>query len=142
MQRHEHERRADSSPLFVAGNGSAATLGCDSRSDALAQAGETDADGRPPFLQFAVLQDAYPGHAYMTNLPVGLQKALFAMLAPIGRQMGYTARPPPWTPSLFNVSVHLLYQFSLPLLRFLLSRRPVLPTPMRIAPVPLNVPSA
>lgn len=57
----------------------------------LAQAGKTDASGFPPFLQFAVLQAEYPGHAYMTDLPVGVQKALFASLAPIGRALGYSA---------------------------------------------------
>lgn len=60
----------------------------------LAQTGRTDEEGFPSFLQFAVLQDEYPGHAYMTDLPVGVQKALFAALAPVGRALGYRADPP------------------------------------------------
>jgi mannose-6-phosphate isomerase-like protein (cupin superfamily) len=61
---------------------------------ALAQAGKTDEDGLPSFLQFAVLQDEYPGHAYVTDLPVGVQKALFTLLALLGRLLGYDAGPP------------------------------------------------
>lgn len=61
---------------------------------ALAQAGKTDEDGLPGFLQFAVLQDAYPGHGYMADLPVSVQKGLFSVLAPLGRLLGYRAAPP------------------------------------------------
>ncbi|MEF8938234.1 MAG: cupin domain-containing protein [Salinivenus sp.] len=58
---------------------------------ALAQKGRADEEGLPPFLQFAVLQDAYPGHAYMTDLPVEMQKAMFSALGPVGRHLGYRA---------------------------------------------------
>lgn len=54
----------------------------------LAQAGKTGEDGLPKFLQFAVMQDAYPGHAYTTDLPISVQKALFKLLAPVGRLAG------------------------------------------------------
>ena len=58
---------------------------------ALAQTGRTDEEGLPSFLQFAVLQNAYPGHAYMTDLPVGVQKTLFSFLGPLGHMLGYHA---------------------------------------------------
>lgn len=58
---------------------------------ALAQSGKTDAGGMPNALQLAVINDAYPGHAYLTTLPVGVQKAAIRLLAPIGRLAGYTA---------------------------------------------------
>lgn len=61
---------------------------------ALAQAGETGDDGLPGILQFAVIQDEFPGHAYMTDLPIGVQKTLFSVLAPVGRFLGYRATPP------------------------------------------------
>lgn len=60
---------------------------------ALAQVGKTDEEGFPPFLHFAVLQDEYPGHAYMTALPIGVQKVLFSSLAPLGRAFGYSPNP-------------------------------------------------
>jgi mannose-6-phosphate isomerase-like protein (cupin superfamily) len=60
---------------------------------ALAQAGRADADGLPSPLQFAVLQDAYPDHAYTTSPPVWMQKGLIALLAPVGRALGYSADP-------------------------------------------------
>lgn len=62
---------------------------------ALAQAGETDEEGLPNILQFAVLQDAYPNHAYITGVPIPVQKGLFMLLAPFGRLLGYEAAPPP-----------------------------------------------
>lgn len=57
----------------------------------LAQAGKTDEKGIPNPLQFAVIMDEYAGHAYTTDLPIGLQKALFRVLGPIGRLAGYEA---------------------------------------------------
>lgn len=57
----------------------------------LAQAGRTDEQGFPNILQFAVIQDAYPGLFYATDLPVSVQKALFKLLAPVGRLAGYRA---------------------------------------------------
>lgn len=58
----------------------------------LAQAGNTDEKGIPNPLQFAVVNNEYPGHAYTTGLPISLQKALFTLLAPIGRLAGYKAK--------------------------------------------------
>ena len=60
---------------------------------ALAQAGRADEDGIPGPLQFAVLQNTYPNHAYTTSPPIWLQKGLFTLLAPLSRIMGYTADP-------------------------------------------------
>lgn len=57
----------------------------------LAQAGRTNEQGLPNLLQFAVIQDAYPGVFYSTDLPISVQKALFKVLAPIGRLAGYEA---------------------------------------------------
>lgn len=58
---------------------------------ALAQAGKTDDKGIPNMLQFAVINNAYPGIAYTTAVPIQVQKAMFAVLAPIGRLAGYRA---------------------------------------------------
>lgn len=60
-----------------------------------AQAGHADEKGNPNPLQFAVLQDTYPDLAYLTNLPIPVQKALFTLLAPLGRLLGYEAAPSP-----------------------------------------------
>ncbi|PSQ04248.1 cupin domain-containing protein [Halobacteriales archaeon QS_4_69_31] len=57
----------------------------------LAQAGRTDDDGTPGFLQLAVIADEFPDDTYPTVAPVGVQKALFAATAPIGRLAGYEA---------------------------------------------------
>lgn len=58
---------------------------------ALAQAGKTNEKGIPSVLQFAVVNRAYPGVAYTTGVPIPVQKAAFAVLAPIGRLVGYDA---------------------------------------------------
>lgn len=58
---------------------------------ALAQADRTDEKGIPNLLQFAVINKAYPGHVYRTDLPISVQKLLFTLLAPIGRLAGYEA---------------------------------------------------
>ena len=57
----------------------------------LAQAGHVGESGLPHLLQFAVIQDTYPGYFYSTDLPRSLQRAMFNMLAPIGRRLGYRA---------------------------------------------------
>lgn len=56
---------------------------------ALAQAGRTDEGGLPNPLQTAVVNDTYPGHVYLTTLPIPIQRALIALFAPVGRLMGY-----------------------------------------------------
>lgn len=58
---------------------------------ALAQAGETNEKGLPNLLQFAVIQDAYPGYFYRTDLPESVQKVMAKALAPLGRLAGYEA---------------------------------------------------
>lgn len=58
---------------------------------ALAQDGRTNEKGVPNILQFAVINRAYPGIAYSTAVPIPIQKAMFAILAPIGRVAGYQA---------------------------------------------------
>lgn len=60
---------------------------------ALAQAGKTNEKGMPNMLQFAVLTQAFPGIAYTTDAPIPVQKALTAVLAPVGRLIGYDAAP-------------------------------------------------
>lgn len=55
----------------------------------LAQAGRTDEQGIPNLLQFAVINDEFRGLVYSADLPVGLQKAINRVLAPIGRLAGY-----------------------------------------------------
>ncbi|WP_435097051.1 cupin domain-containing protein [Halarchaeum sp. P4] len=59
---------------------------------ALAQAGETDENGVPDALQIAVWMDAYPhATAYPAVVPVGVQRVLAALVAPLGRFAGYEA---------------------------------------------------
>lgn len=58
---------------------------------ALAQDGKTDEKGMPNLLQFAVLNRAYPGIAYTTDVPIPVQKAMTAVLGPLGRLAGYEA---------------------------------------------------
>lgn len=58
---------------------------------ALAQDGKTNEKGIPNPLRFAVVSKAYPGLAYTTAAPIWLQKLGFAVLAPIGRLVGYEA---------------------------------------------------
>lgn len=60
----------------------------------LAQNGDTNEKGQLKILQFAVTQAAHPGHLYLTTLPIGLQKLLVTVLAPIGRRVGYRATYP------------------------------------------------
>jgi mannose-6-phosphate isomerase-like protein (cupin superfamily) len=60
---------------------------------ALAQEGQTNEKGIPNPLQFAVVNQAYPGVAHTTAIPVPIQKAMFTALAPIGRLVGYRAEP-------------------------------------------------
>lgn len=54
-----------------------------------AKAGYADEEGFPNFLQLAVLQNKCPDHAYTTDLPIIVQKGLFAVLGPLGRLLGY-----------------------------------------------------
>lgn len=59
---------------------------------ALAQAGKTDEDGVPGVLQSVVIFDEYSiENPYFAAVPVSVQKAAMALLAPVGRLAGYDA---------------------------------------------------
>ncbi len=57
----------------------------------LAAQSRTDAAGVPGLLQVAVLEAAYPGEIRLVRPPAIVQKLLFAVLAPLGRLLGYRA---------------------------------------------------
>ena len=48
-----------------------------------------DERGEPPLLLRALALHAYAGHGYAAGIPVPLQRALFASLAPLARLRGY-----------------------------------------------------
>jgi quercetin dioxygenase-like cupin family protein len=58
----------------------------------LARDGKTNANGIPNILQVAVIAQDYVREFRLAQPPYGLQKVLFAILAPLGRWMGYQAR--------------------------------------------------
>lgn len=58
---------------------------------ALAQEGKTGDEGMPNLLQLAVLMDEYGDTIYPSKPPRPVQKLLFAILAPVGRWLGYRA---------------------------------------------------
>lgn len=47
--------------------------------------------GQPPFLQLMVWMNELEGKSCVANIPVGVQKALAAVLAPLGKLAGYKA---------------------------------------------------
>jgi quercetin dioxygenase-like cupin family protein len=57
--------------------------------------GKADENGVPPLLQIAILGLTYD--TYLPSPPIVLQKALFAVLAPVGRLMGYRASYPEYS---------------------------------------------
>ena len=64
----------------------------------LARDGKSDKKGVPSMLQFAVwFAGAYKGENYLASPPIPVQKALFALLAPIGRLRGYKDWYPEYT---------------------------------------------
>lgn len=70
----------------------------------LARDGRTDESGVPNPLQFAVmLNGLHKGEIYLAEPPMALQKAVFALLAPVGKLLGYRDNYPkysaPETPS-------------------------------------------
>lgn len=77
---HEHHPPRDSVPFGEA-------------MYALAQAGKTDVKWIPNMVRIAVINDAYPGIAYATDVPITVQKILTSILAPIGRLAGYDTTP-------------------------------------------------
>lgn len=56
---------------------------------ALAQDGKTNKEGMPNLLQTAVLMQEYGDAIYPSSPPRPVQKILFAILAPVGRALGY-----------------------------------------------------
>jgi len=56
--------------------------------------GKTNDQGVPNLLQLAVIMQAFADEFRATNPPYWLQQILFAVLAPIGRMMGYQAQYP------------------------------------------------
>jgi len=61
---------------------------------ALATDGKTNAKGMPNLLQSAVIAREHLDDYALPKLPLWLQKALFGVLAPVGRLAGYKARYP------------------------------------------------
>lgn len=61
----------------------------------LARDGKLDENGVPPLLQTTLISSAY--EIYLPRPPVALQKALFAVLAPVAGLMGYRASYPEYS---------------------------------------------
>jgi mannose-6-phosphate isomerase-like protein (cupin superfamily) len=61
---------------------------------ALARDGKTNAKGRPRLLQAAVIAQAHLDDIALARPPVAVQRVLFAVLAPLGRLLGYRAAYP------------------------------------------------
>lgn len=64
----------------------------------LAEEGRTNEKGVPNLLQVAVIARAYANEFRLAKPPWLVQKALFAVLAPIGRLLGYRAYYPKHSP--------------------------------------------
>lgn len=60
----------------------------------LSRAGETNRWGLPGPLQLAVIANEFREELYFPALPVTVQRAMAAALAPVGRSLGYRARYP------------------------------------------------
>jgi quercetin dioxygenase-like cupin family protein len=64
----------------------------------LARDGRTDENGVPNQLQFAVmLNGLHKGELYLATPPIAVQKALFALLAPVGKLLGYKDHYPEYS---------------------------------------------
>jgi mannose-6-phosphate isomerase-like protein (cupin superfamily) len=61
---------------------------------ALAHDGRTKRNGEPRFLQGAVLLDEYLDVIALPGIPLGLQRVVFGLLAPVGRLLGHRAHLP------------------------------------------------
>jgi mannose-6-phosphate isomerase-like protein (cupin superfamily) len=59
----------------------------------LAREGRVKRDGSPPLLQMAVMAREFGLEAYPASPPLPLLRAAAALLAPIGRALGYRAKP-------------------------------------------------
>lgn len=60
----------------------------------LASQGKTNEKGTPNLLQGAVIARAYSDVFRLASPPLAVQRLLFAVLAPVGRLLGYRADPP------------------------------------------------
>ena len=64
----------------------------------LATDGNTDRNGLPNPLQMAVtLNGLHKGEIYLTTPPIAVQKALFALLSPVGKLVGYRDHYPKYS---------------------------------------------
>lgn len=64
----------------------------------LARDGKTDKNGVPNPLQFAVMLDGlHNGELYLATPPIAVQKALFALLSPVGKLLGYKDHYPKYS---------------------------------------------
>jgi len=61
----------------------------------LARDGKLDENGAPPLLQTAIISSAY--EVYLPRPPTAQQKALFALLVPVGKLIGYRASYPEYS---------------------------------------------
>jgi quercetin dioxygenase-like cupin family protein len=61
----------------------------------LTRDGKVDENGVPPLLQMAIICRTYEN--YLPSPPIALQKALFAVLAPVGKLVGYRASYPEYS---------------------------------------------
>jgi quercetin dioxygenase-like cupin family protein len=60
----------------------------------LARDGKTDGKGAPDLLQMAVIAREYANEFRLAKPPWPVQRIVFAVLAPVGRLLGYRARYP------------------------------------------------
>jgi hypothetical protein len=60
----------------------------------LAAEGKVNEKGVPNLLQSAVIAQAFAGEFRLAKPPWPIQRLLFAVLAPLGRLLGYTAKYP------------------------------------------------
>ncbi len=63
----------------------------------LARDGKTNKDGMPNLLQAAVILQEYSDEMQLAGVPVFAQRLLAAVLAPIGKLLGYKARYPEYS---------------------------------------------
>jgi quercetin dioxygenase-like cupin family protein len=64
----------------------------------LGRDGKTDEEGSPRLLQGAVILEEYEDEYRLVRPPRPVQKALLAVLAPIGRLLGYRGHYPQYSP--------------------------------------------
>jgi quercetin dioxygenase-like cupin family protein len=88
MWNHTHEEAR----LLWTTNPALRTLDFFRKLATLAAEGRTGPTGVPHLLQAAVLMNAYRDEIRVTRPPAPIQRVLFAILAPLGRVLGYSAR--------------------------------------------------